>query len=64
MSFHVSLAYDAEVENTGAAHAFYDKFPIRHNIASIIKYIWTSSEHQNTIIELSKCALPYMFPLY
>lgn len=42
-----------EVENTGAAHAFYDKFSIRYHISAVIKYVWASAAHRRSIVQAS-----------
>jgi ubiquitin conjugation factor E4 B len=44
----------AEVENTGMASQFYDKFNIRYNITQILKSVWHDRVHIEALVEISR----------
>ena len=50
ISFHVFV----DVEQTGMASQFYDKFNIRYNISQILKSIWNDVVHRVKIVQLSR----------
>lgn len=42
------------IESTGSSNEFYDKFTIRYHISLIIKSMWESPLHRNSLISESK----------
>lgn len=44
------LSFYQEVERTGDSHQFYEKWPIRHNIALILKFVWTNKTHHSNAL--------------
>lgn len=45
------MKFYADVESTGAASEFYDKFTIRFHISIILKSLWQSPVHRETVIQ-------------
>ena len=43
-----------DIEFTGAANQFYDKFNVRFQIGEICEYLWTEEEHRKTWARLAK----------
>jgi len=48
------MKFYTDVESTGSASEFYDKFTIRYHISVIIKEMWKDTVHREAIIEESK----------
>ncbi|ODN01348.1 Ubiquitin conjugation factor E4 B [Orchesella cincta] len=48
------MKFYTDVETTGASSEFYDKFTIRYHISIIIKSMWESPIHRNSIVNESK----------
>jgi len=45
------MKFYADVESTGAASEFYDKFTIRFHISIILKSLWQNPVHRETVIQ-------------
>lgn len=62
MNHHISqtilpsslMKFYTEVETTGSSSEFYDKFSIRYHISLIIKKMWSSPVHRQTLINESR----------
>jgi ubiquitin conjugation factor E4 B len=48
------MKFYTDVETTGSSSEFYDKFSIRYHISLIIKGMWNSAIHRQTLINESK----------
>lgn len=48
------------IESTGASSEFYDKFTIRYHISLIIKSMWESPMHRNSVIAESKTGIQFV----
>jgi ubiquitin conjugation factor E4 B len=48
------LFYIIDVETTGAATEFYDKFNIRYHISIIFKYAWQKSSFRHSFLTTAR----------
>ncbi|XP_044253730.1 ubiquitin conjugation factor E4 B [Tribolium madens] len=48
------MKFYTDVETTGSSSEFYDKFSIRYHISLIIKGMWNSAIHRQTLVNESK----------
>ncbi|XP_014272947.1 ubiquitin conjugation factor E4 B isoform X2 [Halyomorpha halys] len=54
------MKFYTDVETTGSSSEFYDKFTIRYHISLILKSMWDSPVHRNSIIKESKCGKQFV----
>ena len=48
------MKFYTDVESTGSANEFYDKFTIRYHISIVLKTMWDSPRHRQLMIAESK----------
>ncbi|RKP02703.1 hypothetical protein CXG81DRAFT_10500 [Caulochytrium protostelioides] len=56
----VLLRFYVDVEQTGMASQFYDKFNIRYNISQIIRAIWDQPLHRHEIIKQARALTSFV----